>query len=609
MDIQLLGVNQLGQESGNAETAQGRDISWLQDEDKDGDGESDVWLTSWPFTYRDVVIVDADNVAVDTFNLTTHSIGNTDNYETLRQVLIDVATGAIDPQDDRQQTFQDTAVDVLVLANDGGAHRLNLDEVTPPDHGTSEIVRVETPVDLRPIEAAMSSLVMQRTDRTDRTDRQIGRIGRIRQSAAAQTTNHAPPRAQTKHCDGLELYVQILRGRTPMKIVGYSDQFSVPPGQSIRFMVSSQEPTYHAEMVRLRHIDANPNGPGFKVESLETKIDGEYPGRAQTIHTGSHVVVPHDPQLNCSGGFTLQAWILPTTPQKGLQGLLTKWSDDQQAGYGLIIDEAGSLGLRIGVGNGQVHTITTGVAMKAAQWVWVAATYDASTGRVGLYQEPLSKWPTGHAAAAAQVTISPDSVGVNSDDFLMAAIWQSDGSGKSVTAGHYNGKIDRPRLHNRALEEEQIRALRTGHLSGPDDSIVASWNFSCNISSRDVTDESPQGLHGRTVNMPMRAVTGHNWSGREVDFRAESSEYGAIHFHDDDLEDAGWDEAFEWTVPDPWRSGIYAVRLSTRDAEDQIPFVVRPKHNQPQSRIAFLMPSVTYLAYATSNSMIRRGRS
>ena len=40
-----------------------------------------------------------------------------------------------------------------------------------------------------------------------------------------------------------------------MDIVGYSDRFSVRPGQTIRFMVSCAEPAYRAAVVRLRHTD------------------------------------------------------------------------------------------------------------------------------------------------------------------------------------------------------------------------------------------------------------------------------------------------------------------------------------------------------------------
>ena len=145
-----------------------------------------------------------------------------------------------------------------------------------------------------------------------------------------------------------------------MKIVGYSDRFSVRPERTIRFMVSSAAPTYRAAIVRLRHTDANPQGPGFKSETLQTSVDGEYPGQQQAIHSGSHAAVPHHAALNCPHGFTLQAWIYPTTPQKGVQGLLTKFSGT--SGYGLYIDEDGSLALWVGADE-RLEKVRTGVGL------------------------------------------------------------------------------------------------------------------------------------------------------------------------------------------------------------------------------------------------------
>ena len=50
-----------------------------------------------------------------------------------------------------------------------------------------------------------------------------------------------------------------------MKIVGYSDRFSVRPRQRIRFMVSSKLPTYEAEIVRLSNGDPNPMGSAWSM--------------------------------------------------------------------------------------------------------------------------------------------------------------------------------------------------------------------------------------------------------------------------------------------------------------------------------------------------------
>ena len=77
--------------------------------------------------------------------------------------------------------------------------------------------------------------------------------------------------------------------------------------------------------------------------------------------------------------------------------------------------------------------------------------------------------------------------------------------------------------------------VRPQEVGGPD--VVAAWDFSLNTEGAKLSDTGPHGLHGTVMNMPTRAVTGHNWQGEEIDFKHARTQYGAIHFHDDDLED------------------------------------------------------------------------
>jgi N,N-dimethylformamidase len=113
-----------------------------------------------------------------------------------------------------------------------------------------------------------------------------------------------------------------------------------------------------------------------------------------------------------------------------------------------------------------------------------------------------------------------------------------------------------------------------------------------------VADRSPAGRHAELVNCPTRAVTDHTWSGRQVDWTLAPDQYAAIHFHDDDLEDSGWQPDFALTVPDNLRSGIYAARLECAEGEEYIPFYVRPAPGAANAPVAFLAPTLTYLAYA-----------
>lgn len=383
-----------------------------------------------------------------------------------------------------------------------------------------------------------------------------------------------------------------------MKVVGYSDRFSLAAEETIQFMVSCQLPTYRADIVRLIHGDPNPRGPGFKEEFVDTSISREYSGREQLLRTGSYVIVPDCPHLTPPSGFTLQTWLFPTTPGKGQQGLLTKRSPTNH-GYGLFLDENGALALALGDSSGQQVWVSSGKPLRAGEWYFVAVSYNVQTGQVQLYQESQQAWPRDDTRALVTQTTRVGAIGVQNSAFLMAASWQHAPKGDVIAGCHFNGKIDSPRLFGRALDQAEILSLQRG--ASPlafGSALIAAWDFSADISSTLVTDIAPHGLHGQTVNMPTRAVTGHNWTGKETNYRHALSEYGAIHFHDDDLDDARWQVDFTLTIPAAMKSGVYAARLRAGDSEDYIPFVVRPRKGAPTARIVFLMPTNSYLAYA-----------
>jgi N,N-dimethylformamidase len=115
-----------------------------------------------------------------------------------------------------------------------------------------------------------------------------------------------------------------------------------------------------------------------------------------------------------------------------------------------------------------------------------------------------------------------------------------------------------------------------------------------------VTDTSPNLLHGEVVNLPARGMKGYNWTGEVMNWQQAPEQYGAIHFHDDDLYDASWHVDFELTLPTTMKSGLYAARLKSGDEEEYIPFVVRPVSGK-EKKIAFLLPTASYMAYANEH--------
>jgi len=387
-----------------------------------------------------------------------------------------------------------------------------------------------------------------------------------------------------------------------MRLLGYADKLSVAPGECIRFMVSAEAQSYEATVVRFTRPDPDRDDLHFGEKVVGSAVDGRYQGRKQVAHSGSYVVVEGSSHLDMSDGLTIQTWVYPTAPDKGkVQGLLTRWSAAHNAGYGLFIGEAGDLVLWLGDEGGTVQKkIGTGIALKAARWYFVAGAYDAATGSVYLRQELVSPYALEQPRASVERSVDLGELGGTDSPVLIGGgFGETDETGKVFVRALYDGKIENPRVFDRALDRCEIENLKLGAL--PQDlpeGLVAAWDFGTDVSSVTIKDKSRNGLHGKVINAPTRAVTGHNWTGEEVDFRRVPEQYGAIHFHEDDLEDALWEPDFELTVPEDFESGVYAAHLTSEEHEEYIPFYVRPKKRSPTAAVAFLAPTNTYVAYA-----------
>lgn len=388
-------------------------------------------------------------------------------------------------------------------------------------------------------------------------------------------------------------------------IMGYSDKMSACPGETVKFMVGcDRSRSYRARLVQIIHGDTNPEGPGYKERAVKADFEGEYNGRHQEIYAGSHVIVPTHQRLDALKSFTVQAFLWPTTPQKGAQTGIARWDPSGKGGFILGLDEKGALRLTVGDGKGAVEQVSTGKTMVAREWYFVGASFDAASGTIELHQEPLVTYARTDDAGTARKTIKIKAIGGAGAPLMMAATPAGEGNGRTIGADHYNGKIDRPRITDRALSRVEMELLKGDTV--PDalaPSLVAAWDFSREIETETVVDLSANRLHGETVNLPARAMTGHNWTGEEMCWRHKPEHYGAIHFHDDDLYDSQWSSDFEFTVPASLRSGLYAVHVATENDEDFIPFVVRPKRGTKTADVVFVLPTASYMAYANEHMM------
>jgi N,N-dimethylformamidase len=372
-----------------------------------------------------------------------------------------------------------------------------------------------------------------------------------------------------------------------LAVVGYADRMSVRPGDRLKVMVSCEAGAagYRAELVRLICGDDSPNEPGYKEQPIEHPANGAYPGRRQRINAGSYILVPASPLLDSVTSFALDALIWPTTPGRGMQTLLARWAE--KAGYALIIDEGGALTLWLG--DGDKHEVfSTGVPLDARAWYRVSASYDAQTKTVSVSQQPLRERARDRSAATIETAARVVPRASTATPFLMAAHVAGEQAKRLVTGGHYNGKIEAPRL---ARGAEQVGA----------------WDFAREIPGDDIVDVSGNGLDGVAVNLPARAMKGHLWNGEVHRWSEKPEHYAAIHFHDDDLYDAGWEPDFELAIPKDLKSGVYAVKLTAGEPREDgghegfVTFFVLPPKGKATAPVAFLASTATYMAYANSH--------
>lgn len=390
-----------------------------------------------------------------------------------------------------------------------------------------------------------------------------------------------------------------------IEILGYPDRLAVRPGEAIAFHVSCEAGAerYDAAVIRLVCGDDRPDGPGVKEHPVAAAINGSYPGRRQPIDCGSYARVEAAPALDVAS-FTLAALIFPTLPGEREETVAGRWHGDAEGGSGfaLVLDAQGHPALRLGAG-GRVWRLAHAEAVTPRRWYRVLASVDAASRAATIHLEPVeAAW--GDPAFAPRTAIAPFAAAVPPGTPLTFAAHLADAPGRpGFGAGHYNGRIEAPRLVGAAVAPGLLDRLLATPLADPFRAdLVAAWDFARDIASLTIRDIGPNRLDGRCVNLPTRGVRGPGWTGDVTSWREAPERYGAIHFHEDDLYDCRWEEAFTWVIPEGLPSGIYALRLTCGAAgEDTVPFFVLPPKGTAGAEVAFLASTATYLAYANSH--------
>ena len=393
---------------------------------------------------------------------------------------------------------------------------------------------------------------------------------------------------------------------TDIRLFGYSDPLSARAGEPIDFMISAEgTDNVKAEVTRLLHGDYNKEGPGFLEEMVKTDLPKSLDVKRQYTQTGYFVKVEDvDNILSLKTSFTLHAFIWPSMFGNQRQTIMGKWSVTSSMGYALGINPDGKLEFWVGDGV-KVDKVSSEISLVPKVWVFVAVTYNRDSGETTIIQESVqNSWnsvigpvtPYNHNSVVTEsLRVKPI---LNEDDlFLLAGANEKNKERGPFVSMLYNGKIDRCGVVGRILSNDELNLIKQGNV--PIEPL-AYWDTTEGYTDRGiglkVVDVSPNKLSGIGVNRPVRGMTGWNWTGRDDSFRFNPSQYGGISFHDDAITDCEWSKTVTWTPPKDLKSGVYALKIGSGDAIDRIPVIVRP--NKPKAKIAVLMSTFTYLAYA-----------
>ena len=359
-------------------------------------------------------------------------------------------------------------------------------------------------------------------------------------------------------------------------LLGYVDKLSARPGDTLGFKVSStSDSPYEASLERVVCADPNPDGPGLITHPVPSSIDASYPSREQPFFPGSHVNVAFDEAMSLPATFSTTLTMWPTLPLQSGQVVLSMAFDDGTR-MSIEIGDGGMLRVRIGD-----TTVTADIALRPRAWYDVAVCVDADHDRITLTQRAVR-----HSADTVNEWNAAASVPARHVNAVCMAGLVGD-----TPSQHFNGKLEAP-----AIWQGVVSVTEPGADVG-DAKPLCRWDFRIDIPTLRIVDTSPGQHHGRLVNLAARAMTGSRWDGREMCWRHDAEQYGAIHFHDDDIYDFEWESDFEWVVPDNLPSGVYAIRIHCKDYEDAIPFFICPPRRKPSAKLCVLVSTITYAIY------------
>ncbi len=359
------------------------------------------------------------------------------------------------------------------------------------------------------------------------------------------------------------------RDLAPKLITAYCEPWSLRAGETIEWFGSSlQATTGQLDLVKLNCGDPTRSGPGFSEEECEIVP-------SETIDLNNQPVVP---------GSYAQAFV--TTGQaESLLGV-SLWFQPtllKRDGVILSLESEGSsieiynIGASLMGRFGDTEHSLRKTSLERRRWYFLTIDVSGEDGVVTVsVSSPRSASPgrdllqQGEEISALDI---PDLTFKN-PILRLAAGFRGE---------RWDGRIAEPKL-------------RVG-------SVVNEWQLETDMEKA-VIPPTVGECELQLMQLPTRGVTGPHWTGEHQRWSDQPSEWNAIHFHHDDLYNAGWQPSHSVALPAELPSGIYCFRFQSQLGVDRVPFFVRPAADAQHSDVALLMPSATYMAYANHRMLI-----
>ena len=370
-----------------------------------------------------------------------------------------------------------------------------------------------------------------------------------------------------------------------LPLAGYAERLSARPGETLRFHVANATGApVAASVVRVRCADPNPAIGGVDTEPVAIAVTTLAEPAPQVVPSGSYAVLGSADLLRGVTDCTVSIGIHPTLALARRQVILS-WRDE--SGRGLELELTPALALRASIGTaGGTAVIETRSPVSLHAWTQVRLIVDSTARALHLSAAAVSAPAATEAVSIALA--SPALLDAESRRLSLAS------ASDQAPVDTFNGRLEHPVLVARALRGDHAPLAPT---RAPADGCLAAWDFSREMHTQRLVDTGPGQHHGELVNTPTRAVRGALWTGQEHCFRHAPDQYGAIHFHDDDLDDCRWPATHAITLPDAMPSDAYALILKAGEVEENIPFFVVPPKGKANAKIAVLVSTYTYTVY------------